>query len=272
MKLGNAVALSGLAALVSVSSLVAAQSNSNNTAQQQNPTAIQAPQQQTYEIVIRISDTYDVDITNYLPGALHVEDVDKEVWYRDRQVTIRKSPEGIRETVQKLFQFKEMPDVSHVHTALEELALELSKNPNYLAGFTFGGAFAEDDGIIHVLSYRSKKEDNNIKTDMELQFRGILREDGSVQVVQLTGYEGNLRTVDNSYNGTISSDVNYEEAYGGNYGGDTLNRKVIKIKPANKDDKLTLRAVDVFGHRRSLEDGIRKQDLRFTPDWKPITK
>ena len=241
-----------------------------STPYQQN-SAVQDPQEQTYKIVVQINDNWDVSLENFLLDGGSTEGNKIINGFDPRTLAIEGAPEYVRRVAQKFLKFKEMPDISHPQDALENLAQELYSNPNYLSlNFKLGGVSAEESGVIHQLGYNRRKE-NYDGNETTLDFRAFKREDGSLEVIRLTEYGSSVSTADHTYRATVAGGLDFEVMYGGVNDNNT-NRKEVHVKPAYKNDRRTLSEVDLFGHRKRLLEGLRKQNLRFTPDWKPVTQ
>ena len=79
-------------------------------------------------------------------------------------------------------------------------------------------------------------------------------------------------TRDKNYSGSVIGSVNDEVIFGGSSFDSKDAQKAIAVIPFFKNDEKTMYVLDLFGHRRRLEEGLRKQNLKFDSNWKPVTK
>ena len=253
--------IGGIAAIVLASPNVVAQTSSS--VQQPRPPITEA-QQKNYKIVVEIEND-EFNLLNSL------NDQHGNIRFEKGSLTYGGTRDYIRETTQKILQFRGMPDIGIPKKALESLAAELNQNPEYLSSsprFEFRRARPEPDGKIYQLSYglsasQAGRDINN------LLFRGYMRGDGTIEVIQLTRFA--YESLSDSYQGGIIGAAGYEMWHGGPNIA-FPNNKVLTIRPYINNDQITLNEIDPSDLRAKLFDGLRKQNLRFTPDWKPVTK
>ena len=101
-----------------------------------------------------------------------------------------------------------------------------------------------------------------------MRFTGSLSNDDFIQKVKLTGYTGHV--IHDNYHGAVWGDYSGDIFYSASP-TQYRNAKTLIVEPSDKNNTTTMDEIDVTGHRKSLLEGLRKQNLRFTRDWKPVT-
>lgn len=213
-------------------------------------------QDSLYSVMFEIRDRSDVEILGHHGNM------------KPRYIPVVGSAEYIRDEYQKMLQDGTIPDTSYASTMLENVAADLSRNPNFFAKtFNMWLDWAEAEGVIRHFHYSHKTDAPNGSARVGFSIR-CFREGGLAKIIQLVSYE--CLAYGSGYRGWIAGDSTSEQ-----YDGETEHNKneterVVILRPADDKNTDALNEVDVNGLRRKILEGLRAQELRFTPDWKPI--
>ena len=169
-----------------------------------------------------------------------------------------------------------IPDVAPANAVLEHLIADMHDNPLFLArrfSVTDPSIIDKEKANLH---YIGGREAGRHRESANLFFFARLGRKGHAELINLDAYWVSTRAWTDRYrevnrNASLDREEWYNHVSPLEYANSIVSSgRHATILPVDKKDTQSFREVDMDGFRRRLEEAIRTQVLRFTPEWNPV--